>query len=172
MTFTQLGDLLGCSRQNIKKLAAVLEQKGFVTIIQNENDKRASFLLPTERLGEYFEQTAALHGQKLACLFQGYTDQEMEQLFTLLMKLYDGIDGLEAAEEAMTGTVTVTGKEGYRRNDMDRIIIMAASTERRSVMRKNCPRRTGIPCRNCKEVSLSLPVKWSYTWEGSMPDRF
>ena len=26
----------------------------------------------------------------------------MEQLFTLLMKLYDGIDGLEAAEEAMT----------------------------------------------------------------------
>ena len=101
LTFTQLGDLLGCSRQNIKKLAAVLEQKGFVTIIQNENDKRASFLLPTERL-EYFEQTAALHGQKLACLFQGYTDQEMEQLFTLLMKLYDGIDGLEAAEEAMT----------------------------------------------------------------------
>ena len=51
LTFTQLGDLLGCSRQNIKKLAAVLEQKGFVTIIQNENDKRASFLLPTERLG-------------------------------------------------------------------------------------------------------------------------
>lgn len=102
LTFTQLGDLLGCSRQNIKKLAAVLEQKGFVTIIQNENDKRASFLLPTERLGEYFEQTAVLHGQKLACLFQGYTDQEMEQLFTLLMKLYDGIDGLEAAEEAMT----------------------------------------------------------------------
>ena len=102
LTFTQLGDLLGCSRQNIKKLAAVLEQKGFVTIIQNENDKRASFLLPTERLGEYFKQTAALHGQKLACLFQGYTDQEMEQLFTLLMKLYDGIDGLEAAEETMT----------------------------------------------------------------------
>lgn len=33
LTFTQLGDLLGCSRQNIKKLAAVLEQKGFVTII-------------------------------------------------------------------------------------------------------------------------------------------
>lgn len=104
LTFTQLGDLLGCSRQNIKKLAAVLEQKGFVTIIQNENDKRASFLLPTERLGEYFEQTAALHEQKLACLFQGYTDREMEQLFPLLMKLYDGIDGLEAAEEAMKET--------------------------------------------------------------------
>lgn len=102
LTFTQLGKLLGCSRQNIKKLAAALEQKGFITIIQNADDKRASFLMPTGRLEEYFEQTAALYGQKLSCLFQNYTDHEMEQLFTLLMKLYDEIDGLEAAGEAMT----------------------------------------------------------------------
>ena len=32
MTFTQLGALLGCSRQNIKKLAEALVKKGFVTI--------------------------------------------------------------------------------------------------------------------------------------------
>ena len=102
LTFTQLGKLLGCSRQNIKKLAAVLEQKGFVTILQNTDDKRAAWLVPAAGLDEYFEQTAAIHRRKLSCLFQHYTDQEMEQLFTLLMKLYDGIDGLEAAEEAAT----------------------------------------------------------------------
>ena len=45
LTFTQLGKLLGCSRQNIKKLAAVLEQKGFVTILQNTDDKRAAWLV-------------------------------------------------------------------------------------------------------------------------------
>ena len=102
LTFTQLGKLLGCSRQNIKKLAAVLEQKGFVTILQNTDDKRAAWLVPAAGLDEYFEQTAAIHRRKLSCLVQHYTDQEMEQLFTLLMKLYDGIDGLEAAEEAAT----------------------------------------------------------------------
>ena len=32
LTFTQLGTLLGCSRQNIKKLADVLMKKGFITI--------------------------------------------------------------------------------------------------------------------------------------------
>lgn len=104
LTFTQLGKLLGCSRQNIKKLAAALEQKGFVTITHNADDKRASFVMPTDRLEEYFEQAAAIHGQKLSCLFQCYTDQEMEQLFTLLMKLYDGIDYLEAAEEMAAET--------------------------------------------------------------------
>ncbi len=102
LTFTQLGDLL-CSRQNIKKLAAVLEQKGFVTILQNTDDKRkAAWLVPAARLDEYFEQTAAIHRRKLSCLFRHYTDQEMGSCFTLLMKLYDGIDGLEAAEEAAT----------------------------------------------------------------------
>ena len=32
LTFTQSGNLLGCSRQNIKKLADVLEKKGFITL--------------------------------------------------------------------------------------------------------------------------------------------
>ena len=32
LTFTQLGNILGCSRQNIKKLADVLMKKGFITI--------------------------------------------------------------------------------------------------------------------------------------------
>ena len=68
------------------------------------DDKRAAWLVPAAGLDEYFEQIAAIHRRKLSCLFRHYTDQEMEQLFTLLMKLYDGIDGLEAAEEAMKET--------------------------------------------------------------------
>ena len=32
LTFTQLGNLLGCSRQNIKKIADILVKKGFITI--------------------------------------------------------------------------------------------------------------------------------------------
>ena len=54
MTFTQLGELLGCSRQNIKKLGD---------------------------------------------LFSVYSDEEMEQLFRLLMKLYCGIDRLEQPKQ-------------------------------------------------------------------------
>ena len=38
LTFTQLGNLLGCSRQNIKKLADVLMKKGFITIQQSPHD--------------------------------------------------------------------------------------------------------------------------------------
>lgn len=95
LTFTQLGKLLGCSRQNIKKLAAALEKKGFVAICQSETDVRASRIAPTEKLERYFETVFASYQQELSYLFEGYTAEEIGQLFALLMKLYDGIDRLE-----------------------------------------------------------------------------
>ena len=95
MTFTQLGELLGCSRQNIKKLAASLEKKGLVTISRNPRDGRAGVISPTEKLAAYFRQAAQIHTEKLRDLFSVYSDGEMEQLFRLLMKLYNGLDRLE-----------------------------------------------------------------------------
>ncbi|HBF1253026.1 TPA: MarR family transcriptional regulator, partial [Clostridioides difficile] len=32
LTLTKLGELMGCSRQNVKKLAIALEKKGFIQI--------------------------------------------------------------------------------------------------------------------------------------------
>lgn len=99
MTFTQLGELLGCSRQNIKKLAASLEKKGLVTISRNPLDGRACVISPTEELSAYFRQASQLHTKKLGDLFSVYSDGEMEQLFRLLMKLYCGIDRLEQPKQ-------------------------------------------------------------------------
>lgn len=45
LTFTQLGNLLGCSRQNVKKIADVLMKKGFITIQQSPYDTRAMCIL-------------------------------------------------------------------------------------------------------------------------------
>ncbi len=95
MTFTQLGDLLGCSRQNIKKLADVLMKKGFITIQQSPHDARAMFICPTEKVNDYFGNDFAEYQEELKYLFEVYTDQEIETLFILLSKLYAGIENLE-----------------------------------------------------------------------------
>lgn len=94
-TFTQLGNLLGCSRQNIKKLANVLEKKGFVDIRQSPNDTRALCICPTEKVNEFFDNEFLKYQRELKYLFEVYTDKEINTLFTLLMKLYSGIDNLE-----------------------------------------------------------------------------
>ena len=95
LTFTQLGDLLGCSRQNIKKLADVLMKKGFITIQQIPHDTRAMCICPTEKVNEFFQNDFSKYQKELTYLFEVYTDEEIETLFILLSKLYAGIDNLE-----------------------------------------------------------------------------
>lgn len=95
LTFTQLGNLLGCSRQNIKKLADVLRKKGFITIQQSPHDTRAMCIRPTEKVNDYFINEFSEYQEKLKYLFEVYTDKEIETLFILLSRLYAGIENLD-----------------------------------------------------------------------------
>lgn len=95
LTFTQLGDLLGCSRQNIKKLADVLMKKGFITVQQSPHDTRAMCICPTEKVDDFYANDFAGYQEDLKYLFEVYTDKEIETLFTLLSRLYAGIENLE-----------------------------------------------------------------------------
>lgn len=95
LTFTQLGSILGCSRQNIKKLAEILEKKGFIIIQQSPHDTRAMCICPTEKVNDYFENDFLKYQEELKYLFEVYTDEEIETLFVLLSKLYAGIENLE-----------------------------------------------------------------------------
>lgn len=95
LTFTQLGNLLGCSRQNIKKLADVLVKKGFITIQQSPHDTRAMCICSTEKVNDFFQNDFSKYQEELKYLFEVYTNEEIETLFNLLSKLYAGIDNLE-----------------------------------------------------------------------------
>lgn len=95
LTFTQLGNILGCSRQNIKKLAEILEKKGFIIMQQSPLDPRAMCICPTKKVNDYFENDFSKYQEELKYLFEVYTDEEIEVFFILLSKLYAGIENLE-----------------------------------------------------------------------------
>lgn len=95
LTLTHLGNLLGCSRQNVKKIADILAKKGFITIQKNPHDTRAMCICPTEKVNDFFENDFSEYQEELKYLFEVYTEKEIETLFTLLSKLYDGIENLE-----------------------------------------------------------------------------
>lgn len=95
LTFTQLGEMLGCSRQNIKKIADVLMKKGFVIMRKSTDDPRAMCIFPTEKSDIYFQNDFSKYQEELKYLFEVYTDEEVKELFLLLSKLYSGIDNLE-----------------------------------------------------------------------------
>ena len=97
LTFTQLGELLGCSRQNVKKLAVQLEQKGFVSIQESPADPRACCLVLTSAMGAHMSEMEARRTRLLDLLFQDHTDAELEAMFTGFAKLYGGMQRMEAA---------------------------------------------------------------------------
>ena len=108
LTFTQLGNLMGCSRQNIKKLADALVKKGFITIPQSPFDTRAMCICSTEKVNDYFHNNFSEYQEELKYLFKVYTDKEIETLFILLCKLYKGIENLEKR----------TAKDNFKKGDL------------------------------------------------------
>ena len=56
LTLTKLGELLGCSRQNVKKLALALQEKGFARLRRSDEDARAADARGDGRGGEVFHR--------------------------------------------------------------------------------------------------------------------
>ena len=89
-TLTNIGNLMGCSRQNVKKLAVALEKKGFVRLLLGGNNSIRIEL--TDKVAKYAEEIGERHSQALSLLFADFSEQEIEQLFYLYTKLYAGME--------------------------------------------------------------------------------
>lgn len=92
-TLTNLGTLMGCSRQNVKKLAIALENKGYVSLVVGGNNSVHIEL--TEKVAEYAKDMEERHAQTLQLLFSDFTEEEIKQLFYLYSKLHVGITKVE-----------------------------------------------------------------------------
>ncbi len=98
-TLTNVGNLMGCSRQNIKKLALALEKKGFVRLLLGGNNSVCIEL--TDKVKQYAEEMGKRHLQSLKLLFEDFSENEIEQLFHLYSKLYVGIERVEKYVEEL-----------------------------------------------------------------------
>lgn len=96
-TLTNVGNLMGCSRQNVKKLALALEKKGFVRLVSGENNSVNIEL--TEEAFRYAEEMGERHSRSLTLLFSNFSEEEIDQLYRLYAKLYAGMEKVEKYAE-------------------------------------------------------------------------
>lgn len=96
-TLTNVGALMGCSRQNVKKLAAALEKKDFVKLSPGSNNSVLIEL--TEKVNEYNAESGHKSMKALQLLFADFSEDEIKQLFALYKKLYAGIERVEGYAE-------------------------------------------------------------------------
>lgn len=90
--YNQIADMMGCSKQNAKKLVIVLERKGFVTIQKSDTDRRSVCIKVSESCRDILRDYYERGNLYLNDLFKNFDEEEAQTLWKLLKKLtdYDG----------------------------------------------------------------------------------
>lgn len=92
-TLTNIGKLMGCSRQNVKNLAASLERKGFVNFVLGANNSVQ--IEVTEKANDYLMSMGERQQEILKLLFSFFAEKEVNKFFDLQNKLLDGLEKVE-----------------------------------------------------------------------------
>lgn len=104
LSLSKIGEIMGCSRQNVKKLATILEKKGFIQLTQSKSDNRSTYILIDEKMNEYISRVGDMQENVLKILFEDFSEEEIKQYFNLVLKLYTGIEKVENYTEEVKNT--------------------------------------------------------------------
>ena len=74
---TQVAEFTGTSRQNTKKMLALLDAQGFVDLAPSTSDGRALSVGLTDKTWACFADNQARAVQAAAALFEGVTDEDL-----------------------------------------------------------------------------------------------
>ena len=94
LAITSIGAIMGCSRQNVKKLAAALESRGYLTIEDGAGNSVQLSL--TDKAEQYGQTMQTRHATTLQLLFEDFDEQQIDDLFASITKLYRGVERVEA----------------------------------------------------------------------------
>ena len=108
-TLTVIGSVMGCSRQNVKQLALVLERKGFLKLIDGNNNSVQLEL--TQKAYAYSASMQERHTEALNTLFGQLTAEEVHQLHLYYEKLFTGLHNLEGYASSLVHKNRINNKK-------------------------------------------------------------
>ena len=96
-----VAEVLGTSRQNVKKIASILERQGFLKMEKDKNDLRSIQLLLTKKCRAYFKSREQQEVEYIERIFAGMDDERLDNLCVGMNKLIENIsvileDGVNA----------------------------------------------------------------------------
>ncbi len=93
MQLHDLGELLLVSRANITGLISLLEEKGYVTRVVDEHDRRARYARATRKAEVLLDEFIPVHYGNIRSLMSELSPEEKDQLVGLLTKVRRSIKG-------------------------------------------------------------------------------
>jgi len=83
----EVADALSITHQNVKQLAVRLEERGFLKIERDPNNKRILRLKVTEECNQYWKKRSPDDIKSVNALFEGLNAKEVKNLFEIISKL-------------------------------------------------------------------------------------
>ncbi len=93
----QLSQRIAVNKSNVTRQLAVLEQNGFISRHSSPEDKRVLQVYPTEKAEALYPKVLELMRKWNRLLLEDFSEEEQEQLLTMMMKVQT--KALQLAEE-------------------------------------------------------------------------
>ena len=94
-TISELAAFMGCSRQNVKKLAGRLSEKGLLQLQKDQKDSRQTRLRLTGACKDYFAARAGREEEWISQVFSGIGQAQMDGLYQGMKQLEQNIGRME-----------------------------------------------------------------------------
>ncbi len=94
-TLSEVAEVMGSSRQNVKQLALKLQEKDFLSIEKDETDGRALRLKLTQKSHEFWEKRMDNDSKFILNLFKDISQSELDSIYSGFNKLLEKIEKLE-----------------------------------------------------------------------------
>jgi len=98
-TLSEVAEVIGSSRQNVKQIAIKLEEKGFLSLDKDHQDKRAIRLRLTDKSFKFWEGLQQESNQFLEELFLDLEEEELRGMFLGVIKLSEKLKKMQGLEE-------------------------------------------------------------------------
>ena len=97
-TIKELAEIMGSSHQNVKQILLKLENKGFVRVTADENDKRKQRVEVTEYCMEFCQKNDDMSSQVMTQMFQGISEEQLRVTIQTIIQIEDNLKAFEGEE--------------------------------------------------------------------------
>jgi len=102
-TVSEVAKFIGYSRQNAKRIAVALDERGYIAISKDKNDARALRITLTQKCTEYFAKRSQRELEFLDKLFTGFETNLTSDVYRGLIKLSKNIELMMATINSRQG---------------------------------------------------------------------
>lgn len=92
-TLSDVSQLIGCSYQNVRKMAEQLQAKGYLTICKDEEDKRKLRLVPAEKLMNLIRDKQEVTQQFMDRMYRDISEDDLMTALSVILKMTENISG-------------------------------------------------------------------------------